>query len=174
MTPLRIFMMCALLLGCTPPKDRPMAVDGVGSGPVGDAPRREMGSGRLRTAERLAFARHESRRPSLGSGPAHLGDVACGDRMRLNQPTCPFRCDTNSVGQIRTASPYNGTAWIKGSLRFQKQMRQRPFDKSDLNQNGWTCCASGVQIGYRLAKAPSFRRALTLSTTAGRTACSTR
>ena len=136
MTPLRIFMACALLLGCTPPKDPPpWQWMELGSGPVGDALKQGMW---VRVASELPNAWLSPDTSPEGQALVRdlrtLGDVACGDRMRLNPADLPLslRHQFGWAHQDSLTVQWNCLDQGELALHFQKQMRQRPFDKSDL------------------------------------------
>lgn len=136
MTPLRIFTVCALLLGCTPPKDPPpWRWMELGSGPVDDA------------LKQGKWVRVDSELPSAWLSPGTspegqalvrdlrtLGNVTCGDRMRLNPTDLPLslRHQFGWTLQDSLTVQWNCLDQDELARHFQKQMRQRPFDKPAL------------------------------------------
>ena len=136
MTPMRIFMVCALLLGCTPPKDPPpWRWMELGAGPVGDA------------LKQGKWVRVDSKLPSAWLSPGTspegqalvrdlrtLGNVTCGDRMRLNPADLPLSLRHQFGWTLQDSLTVQWNCLDQGELarHFQKQMRQRPFDKPAL------------------------------------------
>ena len=136
MTPLRALMVATMLLGCTSPKNPPpWRWMELGSGPLVEA--LEQGEWILADSELPDAWLAPDTTPAgqtLIRDLRTFGNVACGDRMRLDPADLPLSLRHQFGWAHQDSLTIQWWCMDQGelALHFQQQMRQRPFDKPAL------------------------------------------